>query len=69
MHLDNLFNEDILEMNMVNKQITITWNTKGLPMEQSNGHYPNETETVTVLSEDDKTFYCSNSVEVYKDME
>ena len=43
-------------MNMVNKQITITWNTKGLPMEQSNGHYPNETETVTVLSEDDKTF-------------
>ena len=56
-------------MNMVNKQITITSNTKGLPMEQSNGQYPNDTETVTVLSEADKTFYCSNSVEVYKDME
>ena len=38
----------------------IIWNTEGLPMEQANGHYPNETETVTVLSEDEDTLYCTN---------
>ena len=32
-------------------KIDITWNTEGLPIEQANGHYPNETETVIILSE------------------
>tara|TARA_R100000664_G_C2750760_1_gene138074 strand:+ start:1270 stop:1440 length:171 start_codon:yes stop_codon:yes gene_type:complete len=52
---------------MIGKKLTITWNTEGLPMEQANGHYPNETETVTVLSEDEDTLYCTNAVEIHKE--
>ena len=53
---------------MVNKmKIDITWNTEGLPREQANGHYPNETETVTVLSENEDTLYCTNAVEIHKE--
>ena len=51
-------------MSNVGKKIKITWNTESLPMEQANGHYPNETETVTVLSEDEDTLYCTNAVEI-----
>ena len=37
---------------MTNKmKIDIIWNTGGLPSEQANGHYPNQTETVIILSE------------------
>ena len=51
-------------MSNVGKKIKITWNTESLPMEQANGHYPNENETVTVLSEDEDTLYCTNAVEI-----
>lgn len=50
----------------VGDTITITWNTEGLPMQFANGHYPNEKEEVTILSEDDNFFYCTNSVEIEK---
>lgn len=54
-------------MSNVGKKIKFTWNTEGLPMDQANGHYPNETETVTVLSEDEDTLYCTNAVEIHKE--
>ena len=54
-------------MSNVGKKIKITWNTDGLPMEQANGHYPNEKETVTVLSEDEDTLYCTNALEIHKE--
>ncbi len=56
-----------ITMSNVGKKIKFTWNTEGLPMDQANGHYPNETETVTVLSEDEDTLYCTNAVEINKE--
>lgn len=50
----------------VGDKITVIWNTEELPMELANGHYPNEYETVTVESEDDEFWYCTNTVEIDK---
>ena len=50
----------------IGDKVTIIWNTEELPMEYANGHYPNEKETVTVLSEDEECYHCTNSVWVSK---
>ncbi len=52
----------------IKDKILIFWNLEGEPdISKTNGHYPNESEIVTITSEDDEYYYDSNSsVEVLK---
>jgi len=50
-------------------KILIFWNLEGeSDISKTNGHYPYESEIITITSEDDEYYYDSNSsVEVLKD--
>jgi hypothetical protein len=52
----------------LNDKILIIWNTEGLPQDQANGHYPNETEVITIDRIDGEFYYDDNTfVEIEKD--
>jgi hypothetical protein len=72
--MDSIFNkisdgyEQVTEMK-IGDTIEVIWNQECLPMEEANGHYPNEREVVTVESEDEDFWYCTNTVEIQKGYE
>ena len=53
----------------IKDKILIFWNLEGeSDIGKTNGHYPYESEIITITSEDDEYYYDSNSsVEVLKD--
>lgn len=50
----------------LNDKITIVWNQEGLNLNESNGHYPNEIETIVITRIDDEFYYDDN---VYVEIE
>ena len=37
----------------IGDRVEVTWNEEGLPMEEANGHYPNEKEVVEIIDEEE----------------
>jgi hypothetical protein len=52
-------------MIQINDKILCIWNTKRLEPSEANGHYPNESEVITISRIDDLFYYDDNlAVEV-----